>query len=99
MACFPSVPRISDGEESVGRVIFAHIEHTEGIVTPMETRRIANERSASPRAASLRKPYRTPSIIHEVEIEARAGSPLFLEDPVSGQTQNPWDPTAAGSQR
>lgn len=45
-----------------------------------------------------RKPYRTPQIVHEAEMEARAGSPLFGTDPVSGDTQNPWDPAATGSQ-
>ncbi len=46
-----------------------------------------------------RKAYRAPQIVHEAEMEARAGSPLFGTDPVSGDTQNPWDPAPAGSQR
>lgn len=39
-----------------------------------------------------RKKYRAPKIVHEVEMETRAGSPLFVSDPTTGQLQNPWDP-------
>jgi hypothetical protein len=42
-----------------------------------------------------RKAYRAPQIMHEVEMETRAGSPLFVTDPATGQLQNPWDPDFA----
>lgn len=40
-----------------------------------------------------RKPYAAPRIVHELEMETRAGSPImFGMDPSKGQIQNPWDP-------
>jgi hypothetical protein len=44
-------------------------------------------------AVQVKKPYVAPQIVHELEIETRAGSPImFGIDPSDGQIQNPWDP-------
>lgn len=41
-----------------------------------------------------KKLYTAPEIVHELEMETRAGSPLMLfgVDPSTGAAQNPWDP-------
>jgi hypothetical protein len=36
-----------------------------------------------------RKPYLTPAIIHELELETRAGSPLGLPDPLGEEIPFP----------
>jgi hypothetical protein len=37
-----------------------------------------------------RKAYEAPNIVHEAQMETRAGSPLFAGDPSTNR--NPWDP-------
>jgi len=45
-------------------------------------------RTDGSRAAAPRKPYQPPRVIHEAELEVRAGSPLLApDDPKSGK---PW---------
>ena len=34
------------------------------------------------KATTTRKPYKQPEIIHELELETRAGSPLAVPDPI-----------------
>jgi len=49
-----------------------------------EQRKIQKEKS------SIRKIYRKPEIIHELELETRAGSPLKV-DPLDPGTWNPFE--------
>jgi len=44
------------------------------------------------RAPATKKPYATPRIEQELEMETRAGSPLFEFDQSTGEMKNPWDP-------
>ncbi|NMC11471.1 MAG: hypothetical protein GYA34_01150 [Chloroflexi bacterium] len=39
--------------------------------------------------SEIRKPYLTPAIIHELELETKAGSPLGLPEPLDEQFPNP----------
>lgn len=41
-------------------------------------------------AQTQRKPYQAPRLVHEAELEVRAGSPLF--EPGQPNAGNPWDP-------
>ena len=46
--------------------------------------------SSSAAVQPRRKPYQAPQLVHEAELEVRAGSPLFSPgEPGAG---NPWDP-------
>lgn len=40
------------------------------------------ETNELPQTMEARKPYLTPAIIHELELETHAGSPLGLPDPI-----------------
>ena len=39
-----------------------------------------------------RKPYTKPEIIHELELETRAGSPMMLPDPYDPYNLDPYKP-------